>query len=242
MRIEGASTRNNSARHDSGDFLSQARHPSSEFNSKDQFMRRLNPVAILIALTGLAASVLLYLDSRSTAVVAEDSGPLAAVKPLPGYTKTSKDQFSLSDKETETNTQANLESNSPDVPLPSGESMQSVLVHVSGLMPQSSNLYVAVFDSEEGFPKPEYSRTTMTIPVDAKSVEFSVSLPDSSPTGIAIFQDLNGDGKLTKNGFGLPIEPYGFSNNARSTFGPPTFGQAAFNVTEKTSPIEITVR
>ena len=205
-------------------------------------MRRLNPVAILITLTGLAASVLLYLDSRSTPVVAEDSGPLATVKPLPGYMETSIDQFSLSANETKTNTQANLESNVPDVPGPAGESTQTVSIHVSGLKPQSSNLYVAVFDSAEGFPKPEHSSTTTTISVDAESVEFSLSLPDTSTTGIAIFQDLNGDGKLTKNGFGLPIEPYGFSNNARSTFGPPSFSQAAFKVSEKTSPIEITVR
>jgi uncharacterized protein (DUF2141 family) len=207
-------------------------------------MRRLNPVTILITLTGLAASVLLYLDSRSTPVVAGDSGPLAAVKPLPGYTETSKDQFSLSANETETTMQANLESKLPDVPapVPADESTQTVSIHVFGLKPHSSNLYVAVFDSEGGFPKPEHSRTTTTIPVDAESVEFSLSLPGTSTTGIAIFQDLNGDGKLTKNGFGLPTEPYGFSNNARSTFGPPSFSQAAFKVSEKTSPIKITVR
>jgi uncharacterized protein (DUF2141 family) len=126
--------------------------------------------------------------------------------------------------------------------VPADESTQTVSIHVSGLKSQSSNLYVAVFDSEEGFPKPEHSSTTTTIPVSAESVEFSLSLPDSSTTGIAIFQDLNGDGKLTKNGFGLPIEPYGFSNNARSTFGPPSFSQAAFKVSEKTTSIEISVR
>ncbi len=60
------------------------------------------------------------------------------------------------------------------------------------------------------------------------SVDFSLSLPDLATTRIAVFQDLNGDGKLTKNSFGLPIEPYGFSNNARSTFGPPSFSQSAF--------------
>ena len=205
-------------------------------------MRRLNPVAILITLASLAASVLLYLDSRSTPVVAKDSGPLEAVKPLPGYMETSNDQFSHSANETEITTQANSESKLPDEPVPAGESTQTVAIHVSGLTNKSSNLYVAVFDSAEGFPKPEHSSTTTTISVDAESVEFSLSLPDTSPTGIAIFQDLNGDGKLTKNGFGLPIEPYGFSNNARSTFGPPSFSQAAFKVSEKTSPIEITVR
>ena len=207
-------------------------------------MRRLNPVAILLTITGFAASVLLYIDSRSTPVVAEDSGPLAAVKPLPGYTETANDRISLSANETETTKQPNLEANLPDVPepVPADESTQTVSIHVSGLKSQSSNLYVAVFDSEEGFPKPEHSSTTTTIPVSTESVEFSLSLPDSSTTGIAIFQDLNGDGKLTKNGFGLPIEPYGFSNNARSTFGPPSFSQAAFKVSEKTTSIEISVR
>jgi uncharacterized protein (DUF2141 family) len=38
---------------------------------------------------------------------------------------------------------------------------------------------------------------------------------------IACFHDANADGKLNTNMMKLPVEDYGFSNNARGTFGPP---------------------
>ncbi len=45
---------------------------------------------------------------------------------------------------------------------------------------------------------------------------------------IAVFQDLNGNGKLDKNIVGMPKEPYGFSLNFRPTFRGPHFEEAAF--------------
>ncbi len=47
---------------------------------------------------------------------------------------------------------------------------------------------------------------------------------------IRAFHDLNGDGKLNTNPFGIPVEPYAFSNNARGTMGPPPWKAAAFEV------------
>ncbi|WP_431256656.1 DUF2141 domain-containing protein [Roseateles chitinivorans] len=51
-------------------------------------------------------------------------------------------------------------------------------------------------------------------------------LPEG-PVGIAIYQDLNGNGKLDSSVIGIPIEPYAFSRQAQGSFGPPTFDQAA---------------
>ncbi|MFO0998874.1 MAG: DUF2141 domain-containing protein [Planctomycetaceae bacterium] len=226
-------------------------------------MKPIYPVVTLLSIMGLAGGALFFLDQHDhSRVPASQNAPsltnhkLAAdwstIKPLPGYGDSEQaklpenpDSSVIPDvratPELPTNESADNGNHRP-VNDAAVETTCDVAVHVTGLKDKTSNLYVAVFDSEKGFPKPEHSRTTTTIPVDAESVEFSLSLPDSSTTGIAIFQDLNGDGKLTKNGFGLPTEPYGFSNNARSTFGPPSFSQASFEVSEKTSPIEITVR
>jgi uncharacterized protein (DUF2141 family) len=41
------------------------------------------------------------------------------------------------------------------------------------------------------------------------------------------FQDLNGNGKLDKNFLGIPKEPFGFSNHARASGGPPKFAAAS---------------
>ncbi|CAN5406544.1 hypothetical protein BH10PSE1_BH10PSE1_25810 [soil metagenome] len=47
---------------------------------------------------------------------------------------------------------------------------------------------------------------------------------------IAAFQDIDGDGQLGKGSFGIPREPFGFSNDARGRFGPPSFEAATFTV------------
>jgi len=43
------------------------------------------------------------------------------------------------------------------------------------------------------------------------------------------YHDVDDDQKLSRNGlFGLPSEPYGFSNNPKSYFGPPKFDKCKF--------------
>jgi uncharacterized protein (DUF2141 family) len=51
-------------------------------------------------------------------------------------------------------------------------------------------------------------------------------LPPGEYAAVA-FQDVNGNGKLDKNFLGIPREPYGFSNSARGSAGPPKFSAAA---------------
>lgn len=49
--------------------------------------------------------------------------------------------------------------------------------------------------------------------------------------GIIAFHDENGDGRLAKDYFGLPLEGYGFGNNASGFLGPPSYSAAAVEVT-----------
>jgi uncharacterized protein (DUF2141 family) len=44
------------------------------------------------------------------------------------------------------------------------------------------------------------------------------------------FHDENKNKKLDTNLIGIPKEGYGFSNNAKGKFGPPSFGQTIFKV------------
>jgi uncharacterized protein (DUF2141 family) len=46
---------------------------------------------------------------------------------------------------------------------------------------------------------------------------------------IALFHDVDDDGKLSSNMLGIPTEGIGFSNNAVGSFGPPKFEAAAFD-------------
>ena len=50
---------------------------------------------------------------------------------------------------------------------------------------------------------------------------------------IGIFVDANYNKKMDRNFFGVPKEQYGFSNDAKGSFGPPSFKDASFNVDGK---------
>jgi len=59
---------------------------------------------------------------------------------------------------------------------------------------------------------------------------------------IAAFQDIDNDGQLGKGSFGIPREPFGFSNDARGRFGPPSFEAAAFTLGASGSTQRIVLR
>ena len=42
------------------------------------------------------------------------------------------------------------------------------------------------------------------------------------------FHDVNGDGRMNTNPFGMPTEPFAFSNNARGNMGPASWDRAEF--------------
>jgi uncharacterized protein (DUF2141 family) len=48
------------------------------------------------------------------------------------------------------------------------------------------------------------------------------------------FHDVNGDGRMNTNPFGMPSEPFAFSNNAVGNMGPASWDRARFAVTGET--------
>ena len=45
---------------------------------------------------------------------------------------------------------------------------------------------------------------------------------------VSVVYDEDGNGKLNTGFLGIPSDPVGFSNNAKGTFGPPSFYKASF--------------
>jgi uncharacterized protein (DUF2141 family) len=59
---------------------------------------------------------------------------------------------------------------------------------------------------------------------------------------VKAFHDENDNSKLDTNFAGMPIEPYGFSNNARGRFGPPPFARTAVTLNSPQITIAIEVK
>lgn len=58
---------------------------------------------------------------------------------------------------------------------------------------------------------------------------------------ITLFHDLDGDNQLKTGGQGIPLEPLGSSNDARGTFGPPSFDDLAISHSDKITELTITL-
>jgi uncharacterized protein (DUF2141 family) len=56
------------------------------------------------------------------------------------------------------------------------------------------------------------------------------------------YQDKDGNGKLNTNLMGIPNEPVGFSNNAKASFGQPSFDSAAFEVGPQGARVNLTLQ
>ena len=68
--------------------------------------------------------------------------------------------------------------------------------------------------------------------IDVAAGEHSVSfegLP-AGDYGVKAFHDVNGNGRMDTNPFGMPTEPFAFSNNARGNMGPASWDRARFTV------------
>jgi uncharacterized protein (DUF2141 family) len=64
----------------------------------------------------------------------------------------------------------------------------------------------------------------------------------SGDYALSVFHDVNGNGELDTNQVGMPIEPYGFSNDAAGNYGPPSFEQSRVHLPEAGSLVTINLR
>ena len=90
-----------------------------------------------------------------------------------------------------------------------------------------ASLMVAVFTEPANWLRQPQSghRFSLDAAVNGKLSVVLKDLPDG-PLAISLFQDANANGRLDMNAMGIPMEPFGFSNNAAGNFGPPKFEQA----------------
>lgn len=97
------------------------------------------------------------------------------------------------------------------------------------LATKQGKVLIAVYDSAQGWSAGKPVRAVQADAADAEPTAKALALPPGT-YAVRAFQDVDGDGKLGTNPFGLPIEPYGFSRDAKPNMGPPSFDAAAFEL------------
>lgn len=118
----------------------------------------------------------------------------------------------------------------------------SLSVRILGLSGAAGNLRIAVYGDEADFVRKANPIRGETIPLRGDSLDRTfVGLPPGE-YAVSVHHDANGNGIVDKNPLGIPTEPYGFSNDARGTLGPPGWREARIVLGPGENRIEIRVR
>lgn len=94
-------------------------------------------------------------------------------------------------------------------------------------------IYLSLYNSEDTYMKKSYRGKK--VEVKDNKATFSFDGVEKGTYSFSYFHDVNGNKKMDKNFLGIPKEPYGFSNNQKGSFGPPSFEDAKFEFSSDTT-------
>ncbi len=106
----------------------------------------------------------------------------------------------------------------------------SLTVTFSGITAAKGVILFTVVNSEAAYGDKAPPSAQAMLPVTTKTVTKVITGLAPGRYAIKAFHDINGDGKMNANPFGIPTEPFAFSNNAVGNMGPAKWADASFEV------------
>jgi uncharacterized protein (DUF2141 family) len=113
-------------------------------------------------------------------------------------------------------------------------------IEIKGLASANGKVLISLYDKADGWMRLGLKTGGVVAQKDGVTYEFK-DLP-MGEYALSIHHDENGNGKFDTNPVGMPIEPYGFSNDAMGNFGPPTFEQAKFKLDQDKKTITLNLK
>jgi uncharacterized protein (DUF2141 family) len=111
----------------------------------------------------------------------------------------------------------------------------------TGIETPKGAIMMVLFDSEAAYNAEKPVRAVM-VPADATDVKTIVEGLPAGRYAIKSFHDIDGDHQMSVNPYGMPTEPFAFSNNAKGNMGPATWADAAFDVKAGANTHSITIQ
>lgn len=109
----------------------------------------------------------------------------------------------------------------------------NIELRITDIEAQKGKILAALFDSEASYNGGK-AINGAAVKVGGDTVTISFNDLKNGAYAIKLIHDVNDDGKLGTNLFGIPNEPYAFSNNAGGKFGPAKWADAKFIVSGHT--------
>ena len=105
-------------------------------------------------------------------------------------------------------------------------------IDLDGAKTDDGLVMVAIANSEASFGNEAPGYASLMLPVHEGRASVTLHDLPAGEYAIQVFHDADSDGELGTNLMGIPTESYGFSNNAQGSFGPPSYADCRFDVTD----------
>ena len=114
-------------------------------------------------------------------------------------------------------------------PAAAAEEGGHVIVAIDDLRNGAGFVRCVLFNQADGWPEVHTKALrAISAPIEGRRATCDFSNVPAGNYAFAYVHDENSNKKLDKNLFGVPIEGYGVSNNARGTVSAPSFASASF--------------
>lgn len=117
----------------------------------------------------------------------------------------------------------------------------SITVIIQGFENKIGNCRFAIDNSESMFESDDSVFIGKILAIFSNEVIVKIDFLEFGEYAIKVFHDENKNGELDTDFLGIPTENYGYSNNASSWFGPPSWENAKFLFNKREMTIEIKI-
>lgn len=122
----------------------------------------------------------------------------------------------------------------------SSSDTHTLTVTIDNIKNMEGTLEVGLFNEKGRFLEEGQAFKSISVDVENGTETFVFKDLPKGDYAISLYHDENANGTCDRNFFGIPKEPYAFSNNFKPKFSPPTFKDCQFKLTEdKSMKIEL---
>jgi len=106
----------------------------------------------------------------------------------------------------------------------------SLTIAIEGAKQARGKMQIGLFDKEDDFLVKGAEFKVLTVAVDSLSTQARFNDLPLGKYAISLYHDLDSSGEINRNFIGIPVEPYGISNDAWHLLSAPRWEEASFVV------------
>ena len=124
---------------------------------------------------------------------------------------------------------------------PAAVAAADLTVVVTSLASDEGDVHIAIYDDPAGFPKGDDMLFEIQSRIKGGVASATFTSLEPGHYAVAIFHDANANDEFDQAIFGIPLEDFGFSNEATAVFSAPSFEEARIRLPPKGTSITIAI-